>query len=220
MNFHHQIENARRRTARTQAPVPVRHSIFEDVYAIVTGCSFVVLGLVLLKSAGLVTGGIAGLALLFSYVAPVPAGVLFTLLNIPFMIIAWWTMGRAFVVKAVIANLTISIFAIAFSQVFEVGRVNSLFAALFGGTVVGVGILQLARHHVGVGGLGILALSLHKSRGWNAGNVQLAGDALVLLTAIPALGIGAGRFIVSVASAVAVSGVLMIFHKPGRYTGY
>lgn len=34
-----------------------------------------------LKAAGLVTGGIAGLALMTSYLVPLPAGVLFTLLN-------------------------------------------------------------------------------------------------------------------------------------------
>lgn len=60
-----------------------RHSFFEDGFAFVTDCSFVVLGLVWLQSAGLVTGGIAGLSLLLSYLIPVPAGVLFALLTRP-----------------------------------------------------------------------------------------------------------------------------------------
>jgi uncharacterized membrane-anchored protein YitT (DUF2179 family) len=98
--------------------------------------------------------------------------------------------------------------------------VNDLFAAVFGGTLIGVGILLLARHHVGVGGIGILALALHKSRGWNPGRTQLAGDALILLTALPVLGMGPKQFAISVLSAVAVAGELIVFHKPGRYTGY
>ena len=34
------------------------------------------------------------------------------------------------------------------------------------------------------------------------------------------LDMGPGRFATSVLSAVAVAGVLIMFHKPGRYTGY
>jgi hypothetical protein len=49
-----------------------RHSPAEDIYALVVGCVLVVLGLVLLRAAGLVTGGVAGIALLVSYVVPPP----------------------------------------------------------------------------------------------------------------------------------------------------
>ncbi len=197
-----------------------RHSRFEDAYAYLTGCSFVVLGLALLKAAGLVTGGVAGLALLVSYIVPVPPGVLFTLLNIPFFILAGRQMGRDFLIRAILANLLISALAMLFPLGFRLQDVNGFFAAIFGGTLIGAGILMLARHHVGVGGIGIVALALQKSRGWNAGKTQLAGDALILLLALPVLGLGAKLFAVSVLSAVAVSGVLIVFHKPGRYTGY
>lgn len=205
---------------RTGPLASLRHSPFEDAYAVLTGCAFVVLGLVWLKAAGLVTGGIAGLALLVSYLLPVPAGVLFTILNVPFFILAGLTMGRAFLVRAIIANLLISGLALVIPLAFRLEEVNAIFAAIFGGTVIGVGILLLARHQVGVGGIGMLALALHKSRGWNAGRTQLVGDALVLCTAVPVLGMAPKPFAISVLSAVAVAGVLMVFHKPGRYTGY
>ena len=199
---------------------PVRHSHFEDAYAVLTGCSFVVLGLIWLKAAGLVTGGVAGLALLVSYIVPLPPGVLFALLNTPFFLLAWKAMGRAPMIKAITANLVISAMAILAPLAFRVEAVNPIAAALFGGTVIGAGILLLARHHVGVGGIGILALALQKSRGWNAGRTQLAGDALIVAASLPILGLDLGRFAVSVLSAVAVSAVLIVFHKPGRYTGY
>lgn len=203
------------------APLPaVPHSLLEDAYAIVTGCLFIMLGMVWLKAAGLVTGGIAGLALLVSYVAPLPAGVLFTLLNLPFLLVAERVMGRTAMVKAMIANLIISGLALIAPLAFRLEDVNGLFAALFGGTVIGAGILLLARHQVGVGGLGIMAIALERRRGWNAGRTQLACDALMLLAAIPVLNPSAGRFAVSLLSAAAVAGVLIMFHKPGRYTGH
>lgn len=198
----------------------LRHTFFEDAYAYLTGCLLVVFGLVWLKSAGLVTGGVAGLALLFSYLVPLEPGVLFTLLNIPFFLLAGRQMGRAFMVRAIMANLLISGLALVVPLAFRLEDVDSLFAAIFGGTMIGVGILLLARHHVGVGGIGILAMSLQKRRGWNPGKVQLTADALILLTAIPVLDMGAGLFAISVLSAIAVAGELIVFHKPGRYLGY
>lgn len=203
-----------------EAHTPAGHSLFEDGYALLTGCSFLVLGLIFLKSAGLVTGGIAGLALLLSYFVPISPGVLFTLLNIPFFLLAGRAMGRAAMAKAVAANLLISGLALLAPLAFRVDQVNSLFAALFGGTIIGAGILLLARHHIGVGGLGILALVLQRSRGWNAGRTQLAGDALILAAALPLLGPGPKQFAMSLLSAIAAAGVLIVFHKPGRYTGY
>lgn len=199
---------------------PVRHSLFEDAYGVLTGCTFVVLGLIWLKAAGLVTGGIAGLALLLSYLAPLPPGVLFTLLNIPFFLLAWMTLGRTPMIKAIVANLFISALAVLAPLAFRLEAINPIAAALFGGTVIGAGILLLARHHVGVGGIGILALALQKSRGWNAGRTQLIADALILAAALTILDMTVGKFSVSVLSAVAVSAVLIVFHKPGRYTGY
>jgi uncharacterized membrane-anchored protein YitT (DUF2179 family) len=198
----------------------LRHSRFEDAYAYLTGCSFVVLGLIWLKAAGLVTGGVAGLALLLSYIVPAPPGLLFTLLNVPFFIVAGRQMGRDFMIRAIFANLLISGLAMVFPLGFRFEEVNAPFAAVFGGTLIGSGILMLARHHVGVGGLGIVALALQKRRGWNAGKTQLFGDALILMASLLVLDMGAGKFAISVLSAAAVSGVLIVFHKPGRYTGY
>ncbi len=199
---------------------PVRHSLLEDAYAFATGCSLIVLGLTLHNSAGRVPGGVAGLALLASYFVALPAGVLFTLLNIPFFLLAGRSMGRASVIKSVIANLLISGFSLLAPSVIRLESLDGLFAALFGGTVIGVGILVLARHQVGVGGIGILALALQKSRGWNAGRTQLAFDALILSAALSILDMSAKQFAVSIASSAAVAGVLIVFHRPGRYTGY
>lgn len=197
-----------------------RHSLLEDAYAYLTGCTFVVLGLIWLKAAGLVTGGIAGLALLLSYILPWPPGVLFTLLNIPFFLLAGRVLGGSGIVKAVIANLLISSLALMAPFAFRLEGVNGVFAALFGGTVIGVGILILARHHVGVGGIGMLAIALQKSRGWNAGRTQLAADILIVSSALPVLKMDLNQFAVSILSAAAVAGVLIVFHKPGRYTGH
>ncbi|QAY78666.1 YitT family protein [Sphingosinicella sp. BN140058] len=194
------------------------HSLVEDVYAFAIGCSFVVLGLVWLKSAGLVTGGMAGVALLLSYLVPLSPGMLFTLLNLPFLWLAQRSMGTAFMVRTALANFAITGLALLAPSAFRLTEVNGPFAALFGGTIIGMGILALARHHAGVGGLGIVALTLQRKRGWNAGRTSLIGDAFILAASLPVL--APRQFLLSVLSAAAISGVLIAYHKPGRYTGY
>ena len=213
------VDDRRSSETRIATLIPVRHTLFEDAYAIVTGCSFVVLGLAFLEAAGLVTGGIAGLALLISYLVPLPPGMLFTLLNIPFFLLAG-RLGRGPMLKAMVANLLIAGLALLIPSVLQLKAVNGLFAALFGGTLIGAGILLLARHHVGVGGIGIMSLMLQRSRGWNAGRTQLVADALILIVAVPVLAMGLARFATSLLSAAAVAGVLIVFHEAGRYTGY
>ncbi len=88
--------------------IGVPHSVLEDIYAMVIGMAFVVVGLVLLKAAGLVTGGVAGIALLASYVFPLPVGTIFTLVNIPFFLFAYVTMGPRFALKSTVASVGIS----------------------------------------------------------------------------------------------------------------
>ncbi|MGN7158815.1 YitT family protein [Sphingomonas sp. SAFR-052] len=196
----------------------VPHSRSEDVYAIVVGCVMIALGLALLRAAGLVTGGIAGVALLVSYLIPLPTGVLFTLINIPFFLFAKRAMGTRFMLRTIAVNAGIAVFSTMARYGFRIVEVHPAFAAIAGGTVIGMGILALARHDAGVGGTGVVTLWLQRTREWNAGRTQIAID----------LGILAASFAVvapvqvawSALSAAAISGILIAWHRPGRYTGY
>lgn len=212
-----------RKAARPTSTLPdlgvsgVPHGRIEDVYALIVGCILVTLGLSLLSAANLVTGGIAGIALLLSYVVPVPAGLLFTLINIPFLAFAWRAMGRTFMLKTLIVNGGIAGLSLAMRASVGIHVFNTAFAALVGGTVIGMGILALARHGAGVGGTGILTLWLHKRHAVNAGLSQIAIDCVILLISLSVL--SGAQFGWSALSAAAISGVLVAWHRPGRYTG-
>ncbi len=194
------------------------HSVIEDAYALVIGCILLVIGLIFLKAAGLATGGIAGIALILSYVSGVPAGVLFTLVNLPFLAFATWAMGRRFAAKTVLVNIGIATFSAWSRLSIRVVEVHPFFAAIFGGTVIGMGILALARHQAGVGGTGVVTLWLQRTRGWNAGYVQIAIDLVIVGAAAPVIGGGALGW--SLLSATATSLILVAWHRPGRYIGH
>lgn len=199
-------------------PHPRPHSLAEDGYAIAIGCAFIAMGLMLLKQANLVTGGMAGIALLLSYLAHWPPGTLFLLINLPFFLFAGRAMGMAFGLKTLFANIAIMAIGLVMPTALQIARVSPFFAALFGGSIIGFGILAIARHGAGVGGVGVVALILQKSRGWNAGRTQMLCDILILLASLPLLSFE--RFGLSVLSAAAMNAVLMVNHRPGRYIGH
>lgn len=196
----------------------VPHSRSEDVYAIIVGCVMIALGLAILHAAGLVTGGIAGVALLISYLVPLPTGVLFTLINIPFFLFAKAAMGSRFMWRTIAVNAGIALFSTVARYGFRIVEVHPAFAAIAGGTVIGMGILALARHDAGVGGTGVVTLWLQRTRGWNAGRTQIAIDLLILAASFAV--VAPTQVAWSALSAAAISGILIAWHRPGRYTGY
>lgn len=196
----------------------VPHSRSEDVYAIIVGCVMIALGLAMLHAAGLVTGGIAGVALLVSYLVPLPTGVLFTLINIPFFLFAKAAMGSRFMWRTIAVNAGIALFSTVARYGFRIVEVHPAFAAIAGGTVIGMGILALARHDAGVGGTGVVTLWLQRTRGWNAGRTQIAIDLLILAASFAV--VAPTKVAWSALSAAGISGILIAWHRPGRYTGY
>ena len=205
-------------TSVTTPPAAARHTPLEDVHALLIGSSFIAVGLTLLKAAGLVTGGVAGVALIVSYLTHWPVGVVFLLLNIPFYVLAQRTLGWMFTAKTLATNLLLAGLSLGMPHWLEVTGVDPVFASIFGGTILGMGVLALARHKSSVGGIGVLALWLYEKRGISAGKVQMISDCLVVLAAFAV--ISWDKLLLSILSAVALSVVIIANHKPGRYEGY
>ena len=205
-----------------RATRPIRdeteHSLLEDVYAMVTGTGFIAIGLVLMKAAGIVTAGVAGLALLISYHTPLGVGLLFFLINIPFFILGFLKLGRRFMIRTILASGMIFALAAATRASLDIAFVHPAFAALAGGTCCGLGLLALIRHRTGVGGVTIIAMWLENARGWNVGRLQLALDAMILLVALTSLSFE--QFGWSVLSVLAINLMLIAWHRPARYLGH
>lgn len=201
----------------TPRPAPP-HSGVEDLHALLMGSSFAAFGLVLLKSAGLVTAGVAGIALVVSYATAWPVGPLFVAINLPFFCLAQKSMGAMFTIKSLAAMIALAVVA-RFMPVWpHLDSIQPAFAAIFGGSLVGMGVLALARHRASVGGIGILSLLLQDRRGWNPGLTQMAIDAIIIAVAVPIVGIEKAGY--SILSAAALNGVMFAYHRPGRYSGY
>ena len=200
------------------ADTPHRHSLFEDLQGLATGTLFVALGLMLLRHAGLLTGGTAGIALVLHYATGWPFGALFFTLNLPFYWLAWRRLGLRFTVKTFAAVALLSALVESLPGWLQLGAVAPLFAALGGGLLIGAGFIILFRHRASLGGLNVLVLWLQERFGWRAGKVQMAIDCSILLCAWPWLSLQ--QLALSIAAAVAMNFALAVNHKPGRYTAF
>jgi uncharacterized membrane-anchored protein YitT (DUF2179 family) len=203
--------------ATIASPASERHRFYEDVFAMLVGTLMVSLGLALYAKATLVTGGAAGLALLLQVATKVDFGILFFLLNLPFYWLAVSRMGWRFGLRTFIAVGLVSLFTWATPFWLKIETVEPLYAALAGGSLMGLGLLALFRHRTGLGGINILALYLQERHGIRAGWFQLAVDGAILVAAF--LLLPPSRVVVSLAGTAVLNLILAVNHKPGRYLG-
>lgn len=192
-----------------------RHSLMEDAQGIISGSMITCVGIMMLKAGGLLTGGTAGLAFLLFYTSGMSFGLAFFLVNLPFYYFAWRRVGLAFTIKTFLAvGLTSALTSIV-PRFVTIGDTHPLAGALFGGILVGAGLLIFFRHTASLGGFGILALYLQDRFGIKAGYVQMGLDGVVLILSF----FVASPFIIicSVAGAVVVNLVLAVNHRRDRY---
>lgn len=197
------------------APAVTAHTRTEDAVAIAAGVTMISVGVAFLASAGLLTGGMAGLAFLLHYATGIGFGKLFFVLNLPFYWLALRRMGLAFTLKTFAAVALLSVLADLQTRFLQISQLQPLYAALTGGLIMGMGFLVLFRHRCSLGGVGILALYLQDRHGWRAGKVQMAVDCCIVAGAL--FTVEPMRVLWSIVGAVALNLVLAMNHRPGRY---
>jgi len=203
--------------AERVAAIFVRHPLWEDGLALLTGTALVALGIAFYSHAGLLTGGTVGLAFLLKYLADWSFGQVFFLLNLPFYALAIWRMGWQFTLRTVCAVGLVSLFAELTPQWVRFAELNVVYAAVFGGFAIGIGLLILFRHRASLGGVNILALFLQERFGLRAGTFQMGIDALIVMAAVFVVPVD--KVLLSVLGAVALNLVLAINHRADRYMG-
>jgi uncharacterized membrane-anchored protein YitT (DUF2179 family) len=192
-----------------------KHSLIEDIQGVIAGSMLAALGVIMLQAAHLLIGGTAGLGFLLRYSTGVSFGVAFFTMNLPFYWLAYKRLGLVFTIKTFAAVALTSVLTGILPKLITFASLEPITAALFGGLLIGCGMLVLFRHRASLGGFGILALYLQDRFGWRAGFVQLGLDCLVLVLSF----FVAGPFVIacSVAAALTLNLTLAINHRTDRY---
>ena len=191
------------------------HSLYEDLLALILGSALVSLGIIFFNKVGLLTGGTAGLAIFITKVSDVSFGEIFFILNLPFYILSMMRMGWRFTLNTFIAIAIVSFAVDHLYHIIEIAYINSSYAAIMGGGMIGAGLLAIFRHKMSLGGFNILALFLQERFGIRDGKVLMALDCTILVMSLFIVDIS--LILLSVAGAAVINLILALNHKPGRY---
>ncbi|SDH77383.1 Uncharacterised 5xTM membrane BCR, YitT family COG1284 [Vibrio xiamenensis] len=203
---------------QTAAPAatPTTHRWFEDAIALLLGTSLVSFGVVLLKQAGLLTGGTAGLSLFLHYKFDISFGLVFFVINLPFYYLAIRRMGWWFTAKTFTAVGLVSLFSNLHTQFVHLEQLNPLYGAIFGGFLFGVGFIVLFRHKASLGGLNILALYLQERTGLRAGWLLMGTDVVIMLVSLSVVSIT--QLLLSIVCGLILNLIIALNHRADRYS--
>jgi uncharacterized membrane-anchored protein YitT (DUF2179 family) len=128
-----------------------------------------------------IDGGATGISLLIATLTNVPVYLLILFINIPFIILGHFTLGKQFAIKTAIAITTLAI-CLATIQ-FPVVTNDNLLIAIFGGVFLGAGIGLAVRGGAVIDGTEVLAIYLSKKGGLTIGDIVLMINGLVFSSA-------------------------------------
>jgi uncharacterized membrane-anchored protein YitT (DUF2179 family) len=160
---------------------------------------FIVLGIVaagfglngFLLPNSFIDGGVTGISLLLTELTQLPLSVLIVLINLPFIFLSYFTLGKSFAIKTLLAIIGLGI-CVAFVH-FPIITNDKLLVSIFGGIFLGAGIGLTIRGGGVIDGTEVLAIYISKKMGVTIGdiiimiNVAIFGSAAYLLSIETAL---------------------------------
>ncbi|MBC7358655.1 MAG: YitT family protein [Desulfacinum sp.] len=157
-------------------------SVATNVALIVSGSIIFVIGMnAVMIPQELLSGGVVGVAIILHYLFPSwDIGHLYFLLNLPLMVLGWFSISRRFMLYTLFGMVFFSL-AAAWIKVPPIAFKDPLLGAVLAGVVCGLGGGIILRSLGSAGGLDILAIYLNSRWGIRVGIVYTAVNALVLL---------------------------------------
>ncbi|MCE4955854.1 YitT family protein [Macrococcoides caseolyticum] len=151
--------------------------LYTIIGSIVVGISY---NLFLLPGQ-IAAGGISGLSTILNEMMGTDPAMIQFLFNIPIFIIGWFTLGKAFSLKTVIATFVVPSTIYVTTPLVEKGTTDALLSSLYGGIVLGIGLGLVYRGNGSTGGTATLAQIVKKYTGLSSGFCQLIVDAFVVI---------------------------------------
>ncbi len=161
--------------------VEVAH-IIRDSFLIILGvlsASFGLNGFLLPNS--FIDGGVTGISLISTELTGVPLSILLVAINLPFILLAYPTIGRQFAYRSLIAIILLAI-SVHFIPV-PIITDDKLLVAVFGGFFLGLGIGLAIRGGSVIDGTEVLAVFISRKTTLTIGDVILIINVIIFLVA-------------------------------------
>lgn len=126
----------------------------------------------------ILSGGVTGIAMIFSLMLPVNAGIWLFVLNIPILILGWMKLGKMFIINSIYSVAVTSISMLYIPVMKVTGDV--LLSSVFGGVLVGIGVGFIIRSYGSTGGFDVIGLLLTMKRDIPLGFMVFGLNSLVV----------------------------------------
>jgi uncharacterized membrane-anchored protein YitT (DUF2179 family) len=124
-----------------------------------------------------IDGGAVGISLLLAELSGISLSILLVLVNIPFILLGYYSIGKEFAVKTALAIFVLSL-VVAYFPYPQITH-DKLLVAVFGGFFLGTGIGLAVRGGGVIDGTEVLAIYISKKLGLTIGDVILILNVIV-----------------------------------------
>lgn len=160
----------------------------DRIILIIVGSLFASLSIRLfILPAGLLAGGLSGVALLLQYTLEVPVSLSVLLLNVPIFLMGFRRLQLNYMLRSFIGVVSFTAFLAGWQALIDIRQPlvdDLLLTALFGGALNGVGFGLTFRGRGSVGGTDIIALILNRTYSFSLGSAGFALNALPVILGV------------------------------------
>lgn len=157
MFFHKKKPVVRVKTKKELAVEFIKRGFFLIVGAFIVA---VALEMFLLPNK-IIDGGVIGISMMTSYLTDWNLGLLIFCINIPFVLLAYKTIGKKFVINTFFAIVMLAIATNVVSQFHHITE-DLLLVTIFGGILLGIGVGLILRNNASLDGTEMVSLFLSK----------------------------------------------------------
>ncbi|MBI9033284.1 MAG: YitT family protein [Bacteroidales bacterium] len=128
---------------------------------------------------GFIDGGVTGMSLIAAELSVIPFPVLLVLINLPFLIIGYKSIGKQFAIRSVVAIILLA-FVVHYVPYPTITN-DKLLIAVFGGFFLGAGIGMAIRGGAVLDGTEVLAVFVGRKTSLTIGDVILLFNVVIFL---------------------------------------
>ncbi|MFC5529785.1 YitT family protein [Cohnella yongneupensis] len=150
------------------------------IFFIILGATLVGVALeIFLVPNKIIDGGITGLSIMSSHLSGVPIGIFLMVLNLPFLIVGYRTIGKTFALSTLLGVIVLSIATTLLHSVPPFTE-ETFLAAVFGGIFLGAGTGIVIRAGGSLDGTEIVAILFSKKSPFSVGETVMFINIFIL----------------------------------------
>ncbi|WP_425457051.1 YitT family protein [Cohnella terricola] len=134
---------------------------------------------IFLVNNSIIDGGVTGISIMSSYLSGLPIGIFLFVLNLPFLILGYRTIGKTFALSTLFGVIVLSISTTLLHPI-EPFTENTFLAAVFGGIFLGAGTGIVIRAGGSLDGTEIVAILLNRKSPFSVGQVVMFINLFIL----------------------------------------